>query len=230
VPLRLGRGEGRDVDLVLSSDPSLSRHALTLTLTPGRSVDVACLQSTGSVSVYRGDGTVAAVLRRGERALLRGSELDVVVYSGAGRVAAMHVVAGSTPPAAPRRPGAAARGSEPRTAARLNVWEVMQPPEGREWLTVAALAGLLTRRVKRTNPFGQPMRKELSGWCGAWFGLETVSAGQLTSWLDKALRAFGLEVEGDKTGVLGEFLVSNGLLSDDELDAVEVELERRRAR
>lgn len=218
----IGRGEGREVDLVASDDGTLSRQAVALQLTPRRSLDVVSLQSAGSVSVYREDGSLAAVLRQGERALLRGETLDIVVYGGSGTLCAVRFVSTSVAPQA--RP---ASGPE-RTTRRLNVWEVLQPAPGSEWLSVVGLSAVLTRTVKRRNRFGQPMRKELSRMCCAWFGLDHVSAGQLTTWLDKGLGAFGLEVDGDKTGVLGDFIVSSSVLSSRELDLIDEELERRR--
>lgn len=221
--LRVGRGGGRDVDIVASLDRTLSRHAVTIAVTPLGMIEVLSLQSTGSVRVTRADGGVAAVLHRGERVLLQHAPMDVAVHTSVGAVAVLRVET-PTPAAAPEPP------SDPqRTAPRWMVWDVQQPAPGREWLTVAALAAVLTRQARRENPFGQPLRKHLESACQVWFDLPALSKGQLSTWLDQALRAVDLHADGgDKTGLLGDYVLTGGLLGTAELDVLEAELEQRR--
>lgn len=224
VGVRVGRGGGREVDIVASDDRSLSRHAVTVAVTPLGMIEVVCLQSTGSVRITRADGGVAAVLHRGERALLQHAPMDVVVHTGVGPVAALRVDT-PTPPAA-----SAAPADPQRTTPRWMLWDVQQPAPGREWLAVAALAAVLTRAVRRQNPFGQPLRKQLESACQDWFDLPVLSKGQLTTWLDQAMRALDLHADGgDKTGLLGDYVLTGGLLATAELDVLEAELAERRA-
>ena len=222
--VRIGRGGGREVDIVASLDRTLSRHALTVAVTPRGMIEVVSLQSTGSVRVTRADGGVAAVLHRGERALLQHAPLDISVHTSAGAVAVMRIET-PTPPAESPAPA-----DPQRTTPRWMLWDVEEPAPGREWLTVAALAAVLTRQTRRDNPFAQPQRKQLESSCQAWFDLPALSKGQLTTWLDQALRAVGLQSDGgDKTGLLGDYVLSGGLLGTAELDALESELEQRRS-
>lgn len=222
--VRIGRGGGRAIDIVASLDRTLSRHAVTIAVTPLGMIEILSLQSTGSVRVTRADGGLAAVLHRGERVLLQHAPLDVSVHTNAGSVAALRVET-PTPPAQQPAPA-----DPERTAPRWMLWDVQQPAPGREWLTVAALTAVLTRQARRENPFGQPLRKQLESACQVWFDLPTLSKGQLTTWLDQALRAVGLESDGgDKTGLLGDYVLTGGLLGTAELDALEDELDQRRA-
>jgi hypothetical protein len=222
--VRIGRGGGREVDIVASLDRTLSRHAVTIAVTPLGMVEVVSLQSTGSVRVTRADGGVAAVLHRGERVLLQHAPMDVVVQTSAGPVALVHVET-PTPPATPAAPA-----DPERTTPRWMLWDVTEPAPGREWLTVAALAAVLTREARRDNPFALPLRKQLEHALCVWFDLPSLSKGQLTTWLDQALRAVGVQAEGgDKTGLLGDYVLSGGLLGTSELDALEEELQHRRA-
>jgi len=223
--VRVGRGVGRDVDIVASLDRTLSRHAVTIAVTPLGMIEVLSLQSAGSVRVTRADGGVAAVLHRGERVLLQHAPIEVAVHTSAGAVALMRVET-PTPVAAP-----VASADPQRTAPRWMLWDVEQPAPGREWLTVAALAAVLTRQVRRDNPFGQPLRKQLESACQDWFDLPALSKGQLTTWLDQALRAVDLHADGgDKTGLIGDYVLTGGLLATTDLDALENELAGRRAR
>jgi hypothetical protein len=222
--VRVGRGDGRAVDIVASDDRSLSRHAVTVAVTPLGMIEVVSLQSTGSVRITRADGGVAAVLHRGERVQLQHAPLDVVVHTGAGPVAAVHVET-PTPPAV-----LTVTADPQRTAPRWMLWDVQQPPPGREWLAVAALAAVLTRAARRRNPFAQPLRKQLESACQDWFDLPALSKGQLSTWLDQAMRAVNLQADGaDKTGLLGDYVLSGGLLGTAELDILEAELAERRA-
>lgn len=221
--LRVGRGGGREVDVVASHDRTLSRHAVTVAVTPMGLIEVVSLQSVGSVRVTRADGGVAAILHRGERVLLQHAPLDIVVHTSAGAVVTISLET-------PHPPAVPATSHDPQhTRPRWMLRDVMTPAPGREWLSVAALAAVLTRQAKRDNPYGQPLRKQLESACEAWFGLESVTKGQLTTWLDQALRAIDLHPGGDKTGLLGDYLLDNGLLGTEELDAMEAELETRRA-
>lgn len=222
--VRVGRGGGREVDIVASLDRTLSRHAVTVAVTPLGMIEVVSLQSTGSVRITRADGGVAAVLHRGERVLLQHAPMDVAVHTGAGPVAVLRVET-------PTSPAAVAPSADPqRTAPRWMLWDVQRPAPGREWLTVAALAAVLTRQARRQNPFAQPLRKQLESACQDWFDLPALSKGQLTTWLDQAMRAVDLHADGgDKTGLLGDYVLSGGLLGTAELDALEAELAERRA-
>ena len=222
--VRVGRGGGREVDIVASLDRSLSRHAVTVAVTPLGMIEVLSLQSSGSVRVTRADGGLAAVLHRGERVLLQHAPLDVSVHTGVGAVAVLRVET-PTPPAP-----AVASADPQHTAPRWMLWDVQQPAPGREWLTVASLAAVLTRQARRDNPFAQPLRKQLESACQDWFDLPVLSKGQLTTWLDQALRAVDLHADGgDKTGLLGDYVLSGGLLGTAELDALEAELAARRS-
>lgn len=222
--LRVGRGDGREVDVIASHDRTLSRHAVTVAVTPMGLVEVLSLQSVGSVRVTRADGGVAAILHRGERVLLQHAPLDIVVHTSAGAVVTISLET-------PRPSAAPAASHDPQhTRPRWMLRDVMTPAPGREWLSVAALAAVLTRQAKRDNPYGQPLRKQLESACESWFGLESVTKGQLTTWLDQALRAVDLRAGGDKTGLLGDYLLDNGLLGTEELDAMEAELAHRRRR
>ncbi|MDQ3629066.1 MAG: hypothetical protein M3419_09710 [Actinomycetota bacterium] len=221
--LRVGRGGGHEVDVIASHDRTLSRHAVTVAVTPMGLIEVVSMQSVGSVRVTRADGGVAAILHRGERVLLQHAPLDIVVHTSAGAVVTISL---ETPlPARAPAPGHDPQHTRPHWMLR----DVMTPAPGREWLSVAALAAVLTRQAKRDNPYGQPLRKQLESACEAWFGRESVTKGQLTTWLDQALRAVGLHPVGDKTGLLGDYLLDNGLLGTAELDAMETELADRRA-
>jgi hypothetical protein len=52
-----------------------------------------------------------------------------------------------------------------------------------------------------------------------------LSKGQLSTWLDQAMRAVNLQADGaDKTGLLGDYVLSGGLLGTAELDILEAEL------
>lgn len=215
---------GRPGTVVISSSSHVSRSAFRLKAEPDGFARVRCAQRQGTVEVKRADGRVAASLNDGEEGLFR-APVSLSLHTATGAQATIAV--------SPDRPSTPTpvqgRTADPSSTATVGwgIAMIKDPPDGQDWYVAAAVAAVLLRRGRRTDPNYTVPRGVLLRACGQWLGAPK-SEGWLASKFKQAGEAFAVRFENNPSQTLAEYVLANRLVTDATLQQLDVELERRR--
>lgn len=220
-PITIGRSADK-ADLVPSEDHTLSRLALVLYPLENGATRALARQRYGNVVITRDNGAVAAHLQLGEEFTMPPGMWHLRITGRNGPIVDLDLEHGSR--TTPRR--IVSRSTGTGTHGKLQLKEVLHPRPGKEWVIVAALAGVLARRALRDGKRRPADRAALLTACNAWFG-RTWSSGWLTNRVDEAIHDFRLDIRGDKVPPLGQYMLHSQLLSEGDLDTIDARLTER---
>lgn len=215
---------GHPGTVVVASDQRVSRSAFTLTAGRDGLVVVTCGQRGGTVEVKRSDGRVAANLEDGEQGQFWPPvRLTLHTTSGA------HATVVVSPDRPPTRSGANPQQDPASTV--VTGWSrsmIETPASGEDWRVAAALAAVLLRRGRRTEPAYTVPRGVLLRVCGQWLGAPK-SEGWMASKFRQASEQLAVQFSSNPSQQLAEYVLSSHLLAEPVLRALESELDQRRA-
>lgn len=217
---------GRPGTVVISSSSHVSRSAFRLRAEPGGFARVRCAQRQGTVEVKRVDGRVAASLQDGEEGLFR-APVRLSLHTATGAQATIAI--NPDRPTAPTPAVSTGASSDASSTATVG-WSlamIQDPPGGQDWYVAAAMAAVLLRRGRRTDPTYTVPRGVLLRSCGQWVGAPK-SEGWLASKFKQAGEALAVRFDNNPSQVLAEYVLSNGLITDASVQMIDAELERRR--
>lgn len=185
---------------------------------------VAAKQRFGHVAVHRRDGTVAAHLQVDEIFALPAGVWRLDVVGSRGKVAELHL---TTTRSGPQATGVIAPGQV--TQGQVHAADLLRPLAP-SWMVVAALAAVLARRALRAGARPPGEREALLAASRAWYGKDW-SSGWLTNRVDDAVREFhiGIRPGADKVPTLADHILQSQILTDTDLDHLDIELRRREA-
>lgn len=216
---------GRPGTIEISTSSHVSRSAFRVRVEADELVRVQCAQRQGTVEVKRADGRVAANLQQGEEGLFR-PPVRLALHTATGAQATIAINPDRASGPIPVAPPTTADPSATETVG-WSLSMIQDPPGGQDWYVAAALAAMLLRRGRRTDPGYTVPRGVLLRACGQWVGAPK-SEGWLASKFKQAGEAFAVRFDHNPSHVLAEYVLTNRLINDAGLQALDAEFERRR--